>query len=151
MSFYPASCAQNYKFTFSTRCRCSVWTNFHRVDARCADREVNIETLPTVLNAFRIEGSCDAPETTKFSTGLQQGVYVAIGYNIRSFACTPLYARLMLLAPSYPCPRKKFKLSLSCDKFVNMQSARASPVVEVSRKKHRNSSWMLFWQNGEIS
>jgi len=107
--------------------RVPVWPNFRRIAARCADREINIQTLPTVLNAFRIEGSCDAPETTKFSTGLQQCVYVANGYNIRTFACTPLYAPLMLLVHRILAPEKSLNQVLVATNLLKCSPPELSP------------------------
>ena len=138
MSFYPASFAQRYKFTFSTRCRCFRLDKLSQNSCMLHKQRNKHTNACHSTIAFRIESSCDAPETTKVSTWLQQCVYIAIRYNRGTLACTPLYASRMLLAPSYPWSRKKFESSPSLDKSVNMQSARASTVVEVSRTKHKN-------------
>jgi len=48
-----------------------------------------------------------------------------------------------LLSPLCCFPRKKFKSSLSCDKFVDMQSTSSSPVLEESGTKYETQKFFM--------
>jgi len=70
-----------------------------------------------IHSAFRIEGRCDVPWTTKLSTWLQHRVYCQGMQDALSFLNTfvgTAHASCSILS----LPQKKFKPRVSCDKFV---------------------------------
>jgi len=86
VSFCPASFAQRHKFTFSTRQQCFRLDELSQNSGTLGrSQKKNINTLQQPI-AFRIEGSCNSPETTKLSTWLWRCICIAEGCNIRTSA-----------------------------------------------------------------